>query len=114
MGACLPGYLLETVHDMPPSFPEPAVRRPWREETPEGLPYPTCAACPDRALPRYALLRAAVAGHCWRWGRRWRTVLAAAAGGGRPRGRGENAVSFSYPSNREAPVKMGHKSQKRQ
>jgi hypothetical protein len=69
-------------------------RKPLR-----GYRTPSCAACPDRALPCYALLRAAVAGHCWRWGRRQhREQAAAAGGGGRPGGRGENAVSFSYPS----------------
>ena len=82
----------------PPSFPQPAVPRPSHREPSESSASRILSrlsrlriAAPCRALRR----RAAAA--CWE--RRPRRARAAAAGGGgRRQRRGENAVSFSYPS----------------
>jgi hypothetical protein len=69
---------------LPPlSVFKPAVPRPWRGEPPHITQNPSCAACPDRAVPRHAWLRAAFAGGRSGRGSRWRGEQAAAAGGGR-------------------------------
>jgi hypothetical protein len=63
------------------------------EEPFSPQPHPSGSACPDRALPRYALLRAAAAGRRCVLGTPpapWATM--AAGGGGRRERRGENAV----------------------
>jgi hypothetical protein len=67
----------------PPLLLQLAVPRPWRGETPHITHHPSCAACPDRAWPRHAWLRAAFAGRRCVLGEPPRRERAAAAGEGR-------------------------------
>ena len=71
---------------VPPDRPS---RSPRTGKPLSPQPHASSAACPDRALPRYALLRAAVAGHRWALGPppaprarggRWRRRAAGRAG----------------------------------
>jgi hypothetical protein len=80
----------------PPSFPETG--RPEALAPGKSLslhPNASWAACPDRALPRHALLRAAAA-RCRR-GERAEAAGDGRAGGERWQRRGENSVWISYP-----------------
>jgi hypothetical protein len=81
------------------SLPDRPSRGPRTGQPLSPQPHASSATCPDRAVPRYALLRAAGAGHRWALG----TPPAPRARGGRWRRRaagraGRKGVSFSYPS----------------
>jgi glyoxalase/bleomycin resistance protein/dioxygenase superfamily protein len=76
----IPVGRLVTLND-PDGPPDRPSRSPRTGQPLRPPPHASSAACPDRAWPRYAWLRAAVA----------------AGGGGRPGEGGEKAVSFSYP-----------------
>jgi hypothetical protein len=74
--------------EIPPAFQNRSSRDPHPREHLRLQPPPSSAACPDRATSRYALRRAAAAGHCCvlgappalraSSGRRWRWAVAAA------------------------------------
>ena len=78
---------------VPQLFPtgRPEALAPGEPFSPQ--PHPSCSACPDRALPRHAVLRAAAAARRGGLGTPPAPRATMAAGGGERRERrGENAV----------------------